>query len=179
MENSTEIETDLYKSGSIETRKPDHTFPDDKKMEEAFALPEYDYSPDENDINNGTRDWLDVVLAVLITPFQMYRKNLKYINYEFYICLCCFVLGIVPGIFYYFYKDTVRTKVNLGCLLVAPLGYWLDINRVNRIFWICLGIYGAFFVVVVLTMVYPRWWMFLFWYVFGNVNLIWAYKHIY
>ena len=87
-----------------------------------------------------TRLWLDSTLGVLIPPLQMLIKH-KSFNTEVLITFCLWLVFLLPGIFYYFWKDGVDVCENIVMILCPPWGYYLGNKRIDFHFFMTLGLW--------------------------------------
>ena len=94
---------------------------------------------------DGTRIWGDTVLGVQLPPIQMYRKEQEFTRNVFF-AMCLWLCFLIPGILFYFHKDNVKPLTNVLVILIPPLGYWIQMRKLDRHFQITqvawpLGLY--------------------------------------
>ena len=81
------------------------------------------------------RELITAVLGVCIPPIIVYQK--KQLGMETIICLILWLFIPFAGVLYAFHVEGMDPVVNVLCLCISPLGYYMSRKQCDGDFWIC------------------------------------------
>merc|ERR1712032_1032075 len=87
-------------------------------------------------IKQMPRDLKEAIIGVCIPPVLVYQK--KNMGNEFFVDLLLWFFTWSLGIIYAFHMAGVEPLINILCLYIPPLGYYLSRKTIDCDFFICL-----------------------------------------